>query len=50
MTRAALITGIGGQDGSYLAERLVAEGRQLPPAAAADLRKALPGCRIELVK
>ena len=26
MTRRALVTGIGGQDGSYLAERLLAEG------------------------
>ena len=36
MTARALITGIGGQDGSYLAERLVAEGMEvhalvLPP-------------------
>ena len=29
MTARALITGIGGQDGTYLAERLVAEGMEV---------------------
>ena len=29
MTAAAFITGIGGQDGTYLAERLVAEGMEV---------------------
>ena len=29
MTARALITGIGGQDGTYLAERLVGEGMEV---------------------
>ena len=29
MTEAAFITGIGGQDGSYLAERLLADGLEV---------------------
>ena len=29
MTAAAFITGIGGQDGTYLAERLVADGMEV---------------------
>ncbi|WP_241005225.1 GDP-mannose 4,6-dehydratase [Nocardioides sp. zg-1228] len=35
MTAAALITGIGGQDGTYLAERLVAEGLEVHALALA---------------
>ena len=48
MTRRALVTGIGGQDGSYLAERLVADGLEVH-ALVLDADGPPPYCPEEVV-
>lgn len=46
-TAVALITGVGGQDGSYLAERLVAEGHEVHGLATVDEPlRPLPGVTV----
>ena len=42
MTAAAFITGIGGQDGGYLAERLVADGMEVHALVLATSRSTKP--------
>jgi len=39
----ALITGIGGQDGTYLAEQLLADGHEVAGMVRGDVHRAIPG-------
>ncbi|MCP9489055.1 MAG: GDP-mannose 4,6-dehydratase [Solirubrobacteraceae bacterium MAG38_C4-C5] len=39
----ALVTGIGGQDGSYLAEQLLTDGHEVVGMVRGDAHRALPG-------
>jgi len=39
----ALITGIGGQDGTYLAEQLLADGYEIVGMVRGDVHRAIPG-------